>query len=141
MENTYISDHFWSAVKRKNLPDVLEIVFAQSGFEEAAKVAHETNAMTNAAIERMKTALGGHLEQDLLPLAEEVETILPPVNDKQTAEGNELIAIHEDIENLLAKGKGKKAKKLIKASMANGTKGSVIAKQLKQAKKLIKKEA
>ena len=115
-----------SAIKRKQTKEVLVELLKMNGKEEEAEMVHGASRFTNALIDRtVKTSIAH--------LTEEVEVAV-----EEEAEDNELIAIHEDIENLIKKGKRKKAIKLIKASMANGTKGSVIIEQMKRAKELEK---
>ena len=122
-----------SAIKRKQTKEVLVELLKMNGKEEEAEMVQDASRFTNALIDRgVKTSIG-HL------LSEVVEAeVVEPVEDGVEVVDNELIAIHEDIENLIKKGKRKKAIKLIKASMENGTKGSVIKEQLKRAKELEK---
>ena len=143
-----------SAIKRKQTKEVLVELLKMNGKEEEAKMVHGASRFTNALIDRtVKTSIAHLTEEEEEAIEEAVEKegnkkskkskkdegdvkeMLPTM---QTAEDNELIAIHEDIENLIKKGKRKKAIKLIKASMENGTKGSVIKEQLKRAKALEK---
>jgi VIT1/CCC1 family predicted Fe2+/Mn2+ transporter len=119
------SDAFWSAVKRKDFSAVLAIAFAMMGEDKAAEVARNTTRMTDAAITRMKDALGGEVE---------TEEPLTYADDLVTDEGNELIELTEAIEKAIKEGKKKKAKKLFKELEATGLKGS----EIKQIKKAIK---
>ncbi len=52
------TDAFWSAVKRKNMSEILTAAFIAVGEDEVAGIAKETTRMTDAAITRMRSALG-----------------------------------------------------------------------------------
>ena len=128
MENIFLSDKFWSSVKRKNLPDLLELVFEQAGFEDAAEIARNTNAMTAAAMQRMKDAMGA-VEVDEPETTEEDETELTyedEASDKLTV---------GDIKALVATGKKKNIKAAKKALKEQFGKDHP---QYKELKKLIK---
>ena len=135
MENVFLSDTFWSAVKRKNLPDVLEIVFVQAGLEDAAKVAHDTNAMTAAAILRMKSAMGEVPEIKEDEVVE--ETMAKDVEPTYADEASEVITVG-DIKMLIASGKKKNIKAAKKAFKKQFAKGHP---QHKEIKNLLKEVA
>jgi len=138
LEKKFNSDEYFSALKRKNIKDILMVTLNILGETAAAAELDKNSRMTNATFDRVRALFGTTLDT---PVEEEkFEEPLPEFDEVMEEADNELLAIHTDIENLLAKGKGKKALKLIKASMANGTKGSVIKEQLAKAKQL-KKEA
>lgn len=134
--------NFWSAVKRKNLLDVLKVVFAESGHDEAAQIAHDTTRFTGASIVRMMNAVGvtGEPEEE-----EEAEDVTDKPEEGEVVEldkdaeedfNNHLIELNEAIDKAIKKGKKKKAIKLIKESEELGVKGSVLKDQEKQAKAL-----
>ena len=132
MEKTLFTEALLSALIRKQPKDILAVLLEIDGKPEVAEEVRAAGRFTKALVDRSVT---------LEPCCEEEKFEEPlPEFAEVAVEDNELLAIHTDIENLLAKGKGKKALKLIKASMANGTKGSVIKEQLAKAKQL-KKEA
>ena len=138
MENTIFTFALVSALKRKQPKEILVELLKINGKDEEAEEARNAGRFTAALIDRtVKSSLPVEAEEEVVD-EELLEVTEPVVEIGETAETNELIAIHEDIEALIGKGKRKKAIKLIKASMANGTKGSVIEKQLKRAKKLEK---
>jgi len=127
-----------SAFKRKNIKDILVEVLTLEGKDEQAKEVFDAGRITSALIDR--TCADADAPEEALPeFAEQaVEDAECCVDEEGTV--NELIAIDTDIKALLAKGKGKKALKLIKSAMEMGVKGSVIKEQMKQAKAL-KKES
>ena len=133
MENVFLSDTFWSAVKRKNLPDVLEIVFAQAGLEDASEVAHNTKAMTEAAILRMKAAMG---EVPETVETEDVEETMAK-DVEPTYADNPAVTVG-DIKMLIASGKKKNIKAAKKAFKAQFDKKHP---QYKEIKKLLKEVA
>jgi len=134
MEKTLFTEALLSALIRKQPKDILAVLLEIDGKPEVAEEVRAAGRFTKALVDRsVKLETTEPVEE------EKFEEPLPEFAEA-AVEDNELLAIHTDIENLLAKGKGKKALKLIKASMANGTKGSVIKEQLAKAKQL-KKEA
>lgn len=151
--------NFWSAVKRKNLLDVLEIVFTESGMEDAGQIAHDTTRFTSAAINRMMDACGvveadeptdEQIEQaeqdqalsdagitdDGTPDGEYEETMETP--DETEAKAEKSIPDHDfkAIRKAIKKGKGKKALKLIVEAKENGARGSVLKGLTREAKAL-----
>jgi iron uptake system EfeUOB component EfeO/EfeM len=125
------SDAFWSAVKRKDFSAVLAIAFAAAGEDEAAVVANDTTRMTDAAIKRMREALGSETE-----VVEDSDKAIDPSELDYADEGNELIELTEGIEKAINAGKKKKAKKLFKELKATGLKGSEMDKIKKAIKEL-----
>lgn len=57
MENVRFEANFWSAVKRKNMLDLLTIIFTDTGHIAAAKISSETNKFTSASVDRMMKAV------------------------------------------------------------------------------------
>jgi len=141
-----------SALKHKDIKSIIVSLLKDEGKEEQAKEVEGANRITSALIDRTCVADVASPEDEVFdePLPEfaeqaccdaeeeEEEDTEPCCIDEDTA--NELIAIDKDIKALLAKGKGKKALKLIKAAMEMGVKGSVIKEQMEEAKRL-KKES
>jgi len=133
------TDEFWSAVKRKDVAKMLELTFAQMGYDEAAAVAHETNRMTNLAVSKMREVLPEVTETDVETDVEEevIEADVEAGVEETEDDVNEIEAVFIDIKNLIEKGKGKKALKLIKHAKKDlGIGGSEIDKLKKQAKEL-----
>jgi len=126
-----LTDKFWSAVKRKQLQEVLEIVFESIGEDKAAEVAGGVTRMTDLAIQKMRTALSENVE-DVEADVETDATELTYNDDIVTEVGETFKAIEKAIE----KGKGKKALKLIKQAKEDGIDGSVLKDLKKLAKEL-----
>ncbi|MCD6151558.1 MAG: hypothetical protein J7J70_07905 [Deltaproteobacteria bacterium] len=135
MENIFLSDKFWSSVKRKNLPDLLELVFEQAGLEDAAEIARNTNAMTAAAMQRMKDAMGA-VEVDEPETTEEDVTVEEEDETELTYEdeASDKLTVG-DIKALVATGKKKSIKAAKKALKEQFGKDHP---QYKELKKLIK---
>ena len=149
MAKLYTEDHFWSAVKRKSMSEVLSIMFTQGNCPLAATAANETTRMTDAAITRMRDALAKDMDgPDAEAIDEALEEGCDPVTDaedeanaeasktekSETVSGS--IEEHNDIIKAIKKGKGKKALKLIAKAREGGAKGSELKKLEKQAKEL-----
>jgi len=140
----------WSAVKRKNIQDILEIVFTEIGEADAAAIARETTRMTDAAITRMKNALSAPEEEEVeVDDVEETEVEVEDVETQSDADdiADEMLAQREedeisimikDVEKAIAKGKKKKAKKAFAILKESGLKGSVVDGLKKQIKKMEK---
>ena len=139
---------FWSAVKRKNVLDLLKVIFEEAGETEALEIATSTTRFTNASIERMMKATG---YIDELPDYDEdnAETPAPTLADDEApvevvADAPEDLTYADmtvdhsfkDIRKAIKKGKGKKALKLIQEAKDNGARGSVLKDLNKQAKGL-----
>ena len=120
-----------SALKRKDIKSIIVTLLAEAGHEEASKEVQNAGRITSALIDRTCGALEEKQFGEPLPAFAEQAI-------KDAEKENELIAIDADIKALLAKGKGKKAMKLIKAAMEMGVKGSVIKELLAEAKQLKK---
>ncbi len=147
------TDAFWSAVKRKNMGEILSAAFIAVGQDEAAEIANDTTRMTDAAITRMRSALdsvGGTMEAHGSVEDEGTDTeddnteevaAKEAVKEKPAvAEGkpmNGSVEEHQAIMKAIKKGKGKKALKLIKAARDGGARGSVLKDLAKQAKAVI----
>jgi iron uptake system EfeUOB component EfeO/EfeM len=125
------SDAFWSGVKRKDFSAVLAIAFTMAGEDEAAEIARNTTRMTDAAIKRMRDALGRETE-----VVEDSDKAIDPSELDYADEDNELIELTEGIEKAIKAGKKKKAKKLFKELKATGLKGSEMDKIKKAIKEL-----
>ena len=126
-----------SALKRKDIKSIIVSLLNDEGKEEQAKEVEGASRITAALIDRtcvvdVASSVDETFEEPLKKFAEQACC--------DAEEENELIAIDKDIKALLAKGKGKKALKLIKAAMEMGVKGSVIKEQMEEAKRL-KKES
>ena len=117
MEALLKSDHFWSAVKRKAMIEVLAIVFEGT---EAGDILSETTRLTDAAIKRVRETADSE-----------------PIEEPQVKEETALIALHEKVTDAIAAGDHKKAKKAFKKLKETGIDGSEI-KALKKAVKELK---
>ena len=126
-----LTDKFWSAVKRKQLQEVLEIVFESIGEDKAAEVAGGVTRMTDLAIQKMRTALSENVED--VEDVEETDAAELTYNDDVVTEVGETF---KAIEKAIEKGKGKKALKLIKQAKEDGIDGSVLKDLKKLAKEL-----
>jgi len=118
-----------SAFKRKDVKAIIAELLTQEGKDEQAKEVTDAGRLTIALIDR--TCIPS--EQVEKPLSIFAEALV--VGEKGE---NILITMHNNIVKALDKGKGKKALKLIKASIEQGVKGAVIEKQMEQAKALKK---
>jgi len=118
------TDAFFSAVKRRDMHDLLVIVFNETGFDAAAQVAKDSTRMTDAAVRRIRTALGATL------------TYADDVKDEKEEVKNELEELIGAIKTAIESGKKKKAKKAFKALKATGVSGSEIDKLKKQIKEM-----
>ena len=116
------SDHFWSAVKRKNVQDILEIVFMAVGLDEAAHEAGQTTRMTDASMKRMRDAIASN----------EVTVEEVMATDIPTSELTEELLTVADIKQLIDDGDLKSAKKTLKKQFPKDHP------QYKELKKLIK---
>ena len=130
-------DALWSAVKRRNIQDILAYVFTECGYEEAAKVAKDTARITNAAVLRIREALDTPVEVEETEVEDVVEDVVETDTEEiaeemvAETEENEVTAIINKGKKLIAKGKAKKAKKLFKE---HGLKGSEIKKLFVEGK-------
>ena len=138
-------DALWSAVKRKNVQDVLAFVFTECGYDAAAEVAKNTTRMTDQAITRMREALDAPVETEVEEVDQtELDTNELDTNELDTNElaeemvENKLITLEKDIVDAIKKGKRKKAKKAWDALAATGARGSVMKDLKRQIKKLEK---
>ena len=133
-------DALWSAVKRKNMQDVLAYVFTECGYDKAAEVAKGTARVTDAAIIRIREALDTpvEVEAETEDVVEETEVETDTEEIAEEMVENELITLERDIVDAIAKGKRKKAKKAWDALSATGAKGSVMKDLKRQIKKMEK---
>ena len=135
-------DALWSAVKRKNVQDVLAFVFTECGYDAAAEVAKSTTRMTDQAITRMREALDAPLETDTKEVEDSDKAVdQTELDTDEKAEEmveNKLITLEKDIVDAIKKGKRKKAKKAWDALAATGARGSVMKDLKRQIKKLEK---
>ncbi len=125
------TDEYWSAFKRKDVAALTAMALSAVGEDEAAEIAKETTRVTDAAVRRIREAL----------TVGEVEAIVEPdeVCENEVEETEEEVVTgsieeHNEIVEAIAAGKRKKAKKLLKAAIEGGAKGS----QIKEFKKQIK---
>ena len=130
------SDALFSAVKRKNMRDLLVFVLAEVGETKASEIMNDKTRITDAAITELRQALVGIERVD----TEEVETPLATgINVEEDGADDVVtgsIEEHNAILKAIKKGKGKKALKLIKVAIKGGARGSEIEKLKAQAKAL-----
>jgi hypothetical protein len=100
MQELEFKADFWSAVKRKNIVDLLEIIFTETGHPEAAKICGETNRFTSASVDRMISAIAKDIDTEEVEIEEEEDT---DVEEPRLTIG--------EIRDLCATGKKKNIKK------------------------------
>lgn len=122
------TDAFFSAVKRKNMSDLLKIVFSETGFEDAATIAGETGRMTDAALTRIREALKEIDETDVADL------YYQDVITEEAESNSELIKLEKKVRKAIEKGDAKKAKKALKKLKESGLAGTEVDKLEKEVK-------
>ena len=124
-----------AALKRNDRKEIIVAAFDLKG--DLAEEIRSASRVTPALIDRVCNANDDEPEYDE-PCEPECDApcTTAPVPEKTPA-ANKLIEEHNAIVKAIKKGKGKKALKLIKQSIANGARGSVISNLKKQAKELI----
>ncbi len=118
---TKMTKELVSAIKRKDLKEIVALILESEEKTEAAKEFREASRITTALIDRT--------------CVDEVETEETEETEETT---NGSIEEHQEIIDAIAAGKAKKAKKLLKAAVEGGMKGAIIKdfkKQIKQLKK------
>ncbi len=136
-KDIFATDAFWAAYKRKDVSMIIAMAFEACGEDDAAEIAKETTRVTNAAVIRIREALTMGK-----PDAEEEEVVETPEDEiEETVEETEetvsgSIEEHQELVDAIAAGKRKKAKKLLKAMVEGGAKGSQIKTFKKQIKAL-----
>ena len=127
---------FFSALKRRQPKEIAAEALELLGHLEAATELRETSRLTDAAIERT-IKLTQETTEPVEPLDEQADLgdVVGPC-DLTYADDSVVDHSFEEIRELIAKGKGKKALKLIKAAKEAGARGSVIKDLKKQAKEL-----
>ena len=133
------SDAFWSACKRKSIPEILETVFTEMGYEEAAEVAKNTTRFTDLAMRKMRDALPAseEVEVEEEPTLNEDEVETPEEDPSELTyadEDAELIVLENKVRKAIKKGDYKKAKKALKKFMATGITGTEVDKLKKAVK-------
>ncbi len=133
--NVFKTDGFWSAVKRKQVMEMLDLMFTYMGEDEAAAIAKGTTRVTDLSIKRIRESLSGAEEttEEDVTTEDEQETTC---EKEEPVSGS--IDEHKAIVKAIKKGKGKKALKLIKAARHGGAKGSALKDLEKQANALLK---
>lgn len=127
MKKTIFTLALVSAIKRKQIKEVLTELLLINGKDEEAQEVKEAGRLTNALIDRVCASSIEGL------LGTEVDNAEESVEASQHAE-NELEAQFKDLGKLIDAGDKKKAKKLYKAMKESGLKGS----EMDKAKKAIK---
>lgn len=151
------SDTLFSAVKRKNVRDILLYVFNEAGEEAAFNVLNDKTRLTDAAITEIRQALGTTIPSDVdapdttTPNYEvsatatvdkgdeaEIDATTKDATDLTYADGDviDMTGMLTDLEKAIGKGKKKKAKKLVAELEDLGLKGSVFKDLKKQVKAL-----
>ena len=108
------------AIKRKDLKEIVALVLETEGKDEEAKEFRDASRITVALIDRT--------------CVEPTEDIVE--EQEECDECDECADGFDPIRDAIAKGKRKKALKLIKEAKANGAKGSVLTNLKTQAKGL-----
>ena len=147
----YTEDAFWSAVKRKNMSDMLTMFFEAGNCPLASAVAKDTTRLTDASITRMRKALAEDLGEVPEVSNEDVDTAMEegcdPITDAEDEANAEEVTTEDedetrltvgDIKAMVASGKKKKIKEAKKAFKEQFAKDHP---QYKELKKLFKKDA
>ncbi len=125
------TDAFWSAYKRKDVNALVAMALSAVGEDEASEIAKETTRATDAAVRRIREAL------TVEEVVEESDKAIDPTeldHVEEVVTGS--IEEHNEIVEAIAAGKRKKAKKLLKAAIEGGARGSAIKDFKKQIKAL-----
>ena len=145
------SDTLFSAVKRKDVRDMLVYLLGEAGETEAMEIMKSKSRITDAAIREVREALGttkveykmeatATVETDDKVETEEEEADPTDLTFENGGEVNEnvidLAGMLKDLEKAIEKGKKKKAKKILAELEDLGLKGSEIKKLKKQVKEL-----
>jgi len=110
-------DHFWSAVKRRNVQEILEVVFNAVGLDEAADIAGQTTRLTDASMTRMRNAIvSNDTVEEEIPTSEITEDVLTVADIKQLIDDGDLKEAKKSLKKQFAKDhpQYKELKKLIK---------------------------
>ncbi len=118
-----------AAFKRKNVKDIMAEVLEAEGKEAEAQEVRDAGRLTNALIDR--TCIG-EVETDMPEEATEEEADLTYADEPV----NGSIEEHEDIVKAIAKGKKKRAKRLLHDAVEGGMSGSIVKEFKKQIKEL-----
>ena len=121
-----VNAEMMSAIKRKNVKDMLELMLAFDGNEEGAELVSKAGRLTD----KLYKDAGCYAEDECRTFEEP----LPEFAEAAVEAAQEAIDQLKDLDTLIAKGKKKKAKKLLKAIEDTGAKGSEITRR----KQLIK---
>jgi len=124
---------FWSAVKRKDMINLLELLFNNNGEYEAAEIVKNTSRLTDAAIKRIRETLGSTNEEK--PVEEPVVDYQDAINE-EAAKNSELIKLEKKVRKAIEAGDKKKAKKALKKLKATGIEGTEIEKLEEEVKGL-----
>ena len=119
-----VNEEMMSAVKRKNVKDMLAILLLADGNEEGAKLVSDAGRLTEKLYKD-----AGCYDNVEAEVEAEVKTVPAGINPEDPFQLNEL-------DTLIAKGKKKKAKKLLKEIQATGLKGSELSKRKAAVKAL-----
>ena len=132
---TFNSDHFFSAVKRKSVSEILAVAFEVAGENEAAEIAKQTTRMTDAAIRKMRDALSPDTTEEEIGQVEEAPEELTYADNAAEAY-QELIKLEKKVRKAIDAGDKKKAKKALKKLKAHGLGGSEMEKLTNEVKGL-----
>lgn len=124
---------FWSAVKRKDMINLLELLFNNNGEYEAAEIVKNTSRLTDAAIKRIRETLGSTNEEK--PVEEPVVDYQDAINE-EAEKNSELIKLEKKVRKAIEAGDKKKAKKALKKLKATGIEGTEIEKLEEEVKGL-----
>ena len=123
-----VNAEMMSAIKRKNVKDMLALMLAFDGNEEGAELVSKAGRLTD----KLYKNAGCYAEDECCTFEEP----LPEFAEKAVDEAEEFKNQLHDLDTLIAKGKKKKAKKLLKAIKDTGIKGSEITKRKQLVKEL-----
>jgi outer membrane protein assembly factor BamD (BamD/ComL family) len=130
------NETIWSAVKRKDMKMLLEELFTQLGYEDAAAEVAKTSRWTPAAVGRMMVLVPTkEVEEDIEEVEEDATELDYQEDINEEAEvNNELIKLEKKVRKAIESGDYKKAKKAFKKLEETGLGGS----EMKELKKQIK---
>ncbi len=129
------TDKFWSAVKRKNVPEMLTLMFQAVGEDEASKVAGETTRLTNLAMTKMRDAFSDECDPALLDYNDNTEVVEVEKDDGDKITVGDIKALCEEG----SKKSVKAANKALGQFAEDHPNYKELAKAIKKAKKALKK--
>jgi len=119
--NKIVNPQMMSAVKRKNIKDMLALMLSFDGNVEGADKVSAASRLTEKLLKDVGCYDNGE--------PEEVEEVEPCCETEEVEVNTEDPFQFNELDALIAQGKKKKAKKLLKEIKATGLKGSELSKR------------